>query len=288
MDGLALGPVGVALNVSDRWLDEAAELERLGYAAIWLPGGQIDRLDRFTELVSATTSVPVASAVISLDVYGPDAVADLCRRIDPGRFLVGLGGPQRPRPMRALNRFLDQLDRGRPPVPAGRRMLAALGPRKLELARERSAGAIMLLVTPAYLAGARRILGDHRALVIDQMLVLDTDPGRARTTARRSLRFLSGLPGYRQSFARMGFTGDDVAELSDRLVDHLIAWGDLEAIAARVDEHRRAGADQVVLHALSDGDQPGPIEVARAFAGKLPSVAATDRPTPRRRGRTSR
>jgi probable F420-dependent oxidoreductase len=271
MNGLAVGPVGVALNVSDRWLDEAAELEQLGYAAIWLPGGQIDRLDRFTELVAATSSVPVASAVISLDVYGPDAVADLYRRIDPGRFVVGLGGPQRPRPMRALNTFLDRLDRGRPPVPAERRLLAALGPRKLQLARERSAGAIMLLVTPAYLGDARRILGDRRALVIDQLLVLDTDAGRARATARRSLRFLSGLRGYRQSFARMGFSGEDIAELSDRLVDRLVAWGDVEAIVSRVDDARRAGADQVVLHALSDGDQPGPIEVARAFAGKLPS-----------------
>jgi probable F420-dependent oxidoreductase len=262
----------VALNVSDRYLDEAAKLEQLGYAAIWLPGGQIDRLDRFTELVSATTSVPVASAVISLDVHGPDAVADLYRRIDPGRFVVGLGGPQQPRPMRALNAYLDHLDRALPPVPAERRMLAALGPRKLELARERSAGAIMLLVTPAYLGDARQLLGDERALVVDQMLVLDTDAGRARTTARRSLRLVSGLQGYRKSFARMGFTDQDIADLSDRLVDRLIAWGDVEAIAARVDEYRRCGADQVVLHALADGDQPGPIEVARAFAGKLSSA----------------
>jgi probable F420-dependent oxidoreductase len=205
-------------------------------------------------------------------VHGPDAVADLYRRIDPARFVVGLGGPQQPRPMRALNAYLDHLDRALPPVPAERRMLAALGPRKLELARERSAGAIMLLVTPAYLGDARRLLGDERALVVDQMLVLDTDAGRARTTARRSLRLLSGLQGYRNSFARMGFTDQDIADLSDRLVDRLIAWGDVEAIAARVDEYRRCGADQVVLHVLADGDQPGPIEVARAFAGKLSSA----------------
>jgi probable F420-dependent oxidoreductase len=272
MDGLGLGPVGVALNVSDSYLDEAAELERLGYSAVWLPGGQIDRLDRLADLIRATTAIHVASAIISLDVYPADAVADLYAQQEaaaPGRLLVGLGGPQHPRPLPALNEYLDRLDRAEPPVPAGRRLLAALGPRKLELARDRSAGAIVLLVTPAYIGAARRILGDQATLVVDQMLVADTDATRARKAARRPLEFLSGLPGYRASFARMGYRASEIAEISDGLVDDLVVWGDAGTIATRVTRLLDAGADHVILHVLSQDGQPGPIEVARTLATTL-------------------
>lgn len=274
MSKLDLGPVGVALTVSGTYLDQAAELEQLGYSALWLPGGQIDDLNRLAEIIRATTAVPVGSAIISLDVYPPGMVADLyaeLRASVPGRLVAGLGGPQQPRPLPALIDYLDRLDRAEPPVPAQRRMLAALGPRKLELARDRSAGAILLLVTPAYTSAARRILGDDSTLVIDQMIVLDTDATRARQTARRPLRFLSGLPGYRASFARMGFTDGDIADLSDALVDQLVIWGDANMIAARIGQYRQAGADHVMLHVLTEGGQPGPIEVARQLAGSLVS-----------------
>jgi probable F420-dependent oxidoreductase len=273
MNKLDLGPVGVALNVSESYLDEAAEVERLGYSAVWLAGGQIDNLGRLAELVTATTAIPVASAVISVDVYDSAAVADLYARLQaiaPDRLVVGLGGPQQqPRPLRALNAYLDQLDQADPPVPAGRRMLAALGPRKLELARDRSAGAVPLLVTPAYTSSARQVLGDQSALVIAQMVVLDTDAMRARNTARRSLRFLSGIAGYRANFERMGFSDTDIEGISDPLVDQVVAWGDADAIAVRVREHLDAGADQVMLQVLAGDDQPGPIDVARRLAGRL-------------------
>jgi probable F420-dependent oxidoreductase len=278
MSRLGLGPVGAALQVSDGYLAEAAELERLGYGAIWLPGGQIDSLARLAEVAGATRTVPVGSAVISLDAYQPDVVADLYGRLEataPGRLVAGLGGPQKPRPLQATNDFLDRLDHATPPVPARRRLLAALGPRKLELARDRSAGALLLLVTPGYVSAARRIVGDEPALVLDQMLVLDSDPERARDTARRPLRFLSGLRGYRASFERMGFTGADIAGLSDRLVDELVAWGDAGTVAARVREQLRAGADHVMLHPLSQDGQPGPVEAARQLAGLLAGQSAS-------------
>jgi probable F420-dependent oxidoreductase len=274
MNGLSLGPVGVALNVSDTYLDEAAELERLGYPAIWLSGGQIDRLGRLADLLRATKAVRVAPAIIPVDVYPPDTVAALYARQEaaaPGRLVVGLGGPQQPRPLPVLNEYLDRLDRAEPPVPAQRRLLAALGPRKLELARDRSAGAIVLLVTPAYIAAARRILGDQATLVVDQMLVAETDATRARRTARRPLQFLSGLPGYQASFARMGYPASEIADISDRLVDDLVIWGDAETIAARVTQHLNAGADHIVLHVLRQDDGPAPIEVARTLAATLPS-----------------
>jgi len=187
----------------------------------------------------------------------------------PDRFVAGLGGPQKPRPLQALNDYLDQLDHAEPPVPASRRILAALGPRKLELARDRSAGAILQLVTPACTQQARHVLGGQSTLVINQMVVLDTDATRARETARAPLRFLSGINGYRASFARMGFTDSDIAGLSDRLIDDLVTWGSADTITTRVSEHLEAGADQVALTIVGQGEQLRPIEVARELAGPL-------------------
>jgi probable F420-dependent oxidoreductase len=273
MGKLALGQAGVALNVSDSYLDEAVEVEQLGYSAVWLPGGQLDTLGRLADVVSATTTVAVGSAIVSLDAYSAEKVTGLCAQVEaaaPGRLVVGLGGPQKPRPLRALNGYLDHLDQADPPVLAQRRLLAALGPRKLELARDRAAGAILLLVTPAYIGAARRILGDESTLVVDQMLVLDSDAARARETARRHLRFLSGLRGYRASFARMGFTETDIAGISDRLVDDLVIWGDEVTVGGRLTRQLRSGADHVILHVLSEGSQPGPIDAARALIGNLP------------------
>jgi len=265
----------MALNVSadDTYLKEAAELEELGYSTIWLPGGQIDRLDRIAAIIRATTSVPVASGIIPVDVYEPAAVRQLYAELQaaaPDRFVVGLGGPQQPRPLGPLNDYLDQLDHGDPPVPAGRRILAALGPRKLELARDRAAGAVPLLVTPAYTRQARRILGADSTLVISQMLVLDTDATRAREAARIPLGFLSGVRGYRAGFARMGFTDSDIDGLSDRLVDDLVIWGSADSVTARVREHLDAGADQVALTVLTLDGQPRAIEAARELAGRFP------------------
>ena len=273
MSKLGLGPVGMTVQVSadGRHLDEAAELEQLGYSAIWLRGGQLDSLARIAEVVRATTVVPVIPGIIPVDVYGPGDViqlhADLQAR-SPGRFIAGLGGPQVSRPLRPLNDYLDQLDQGEPPVPAGRRILAALGPRKLEIARDRTAGAVLLLVTPNYTRTARRILGNERALVISQMAVLDTDAARARETARGPLRFLSGVPGYRASFTRMGFSGTDIASLSDELIDQLVAWGGIDTIMERINQHHQAGADQVALTMLDNGHNSA-IHSARQLAHKL-------------------
>lgn len=273
MSKLELGPAGmtVELSADGKHLSGAAELEKLGYSAIWLRGGQLDTLDRIAEVAGATTAVPVIPGIIPVDKYGPGEVlqfyADMQARA-PDRFIAGLGGPQVPRPLRPLHDYLDQLDQAEPPLPAARRILAALGPRKLEIARDRAAGAVMLLVTPGYTRTARRLLGSQSALVISQMVVLDTDAARAREAARGTLRFLSGVRGYRASFARMGFSGTDIARLSDELVDQLVAWGSAGAIAARVNQHLQAGADHVVLSMLGNGHHSD-LGHARQLALKL-------------------
>lgn len=273
MSKLGFGPVGMTVEISadGRHLDEATELEELGYSAIWLRGGQLDKLSRIAEVAGATTAVPVVPGIIPVDVYAPGEVTRLYAELQasaPGRFVAGLGGPQVPRPLRPLHEYLDQLDQGKPPVSAGRRILAALGPRKLEIARERAAGAILLLVTPDYTRTARGILGAQATLVVSLLVALQADAARAREAARGPLRFLSAVPGYRASFARMGFTSSDIDGLSDELVDRLVAWGGSDTISARVNEHLQAGADHVAVTVLDNDDQPA-IDSARQLARGL-------------------
>jgi len=175
----------------------------------------------------------------------------------PGRFVVGLGGAHGPNPLATLNGYLDRLDSGSPTVPQAARVMAALGPRMLDLARDRAAGAFPVLVTPGYAAQARARLGADTTLAIEQLVVVDTDPLRARQLARRPLGFLGRLPGYRASFRRMGFADDEIEHVVDRLVDAVVAWGDADTVAARVAEHRGAGADHVAISVVTDpGAQP--------------------------------
>lgn len=272
MPAIDLGPVGVSVNLSadDSHLADAAELEQLGYSAIWVAGGQLaGGLDPLAKLARATSSAYVVPGIIQLDAHGLPAVTDLYAELEasaPGRFVLGLGGPQQAAsPLQAMNEFLDGLDAAG--VPTGRRLLAALGPRKLALARDRFAGAVTLLVTPDYTEWARTVLGPEATLVVNQVAVLDTDASRARETARGPMRFLlGGVAGYAASARRAGFTDDEIDGLADRLVDSLAVWGDVDAIAARLQEQRKAGADHVVVSVFAEGDQPTTLPVARQLA----------------------
>jgi probable F420-dependent oxidoreductase len=152
-------------------------------------------------------------------------------------------------------------------VPAATRVLAALGPRMLELARDRTAGTVPLLITPDATAKARALLGEDATVVVLHYVVVETDPAAARQAGRGPLGFLSKVPGYAANFRRMGFSDDDVDQFSDRMVDELVAWGDPETIAARVGEHLAAGADQVALVVLpTDGQPTVPAEQWRQLA----------------------
>jgi probable F420-dependent oxidoreductase len=184
--------------------------------------------------------------------------------------LVGLGAPQRPRALAALSEYLDKLDAAELPVPQERRILAAIGPRKLDIARDRLAGAVPILVTPTYTSSmARERLGPDRVLVVGQFSVLDENPTTARETARIPLRFLMTVRGHADSARRLGFNETDIGTLSDRLVDELVTWGSPTDIAAKAHEHRAAGADHVQLTVLHSGDQPASTEAARQPAPLL-------------------
>ncbi|KQU61297.1 hypothetical protein ASG84_01925 [Rhodococcus sp. Leaf278] len=245
MDTRGLGTIGISIDVSPSYLDDARALESLGFTSLWLPGGQIDRLGRLADLVHATETATIVPAIVPVDVYSPAQAGGLFDELSgTGRFVLGLGGPQSARPLAGLGKYLDELE-----VPTDHLLLAALGPKKLEMARDRAAGAIGLLVTPDWTAHTRGALGES-TLVVDQFVVVESDPDRARAAAREPLSFLATVPGYRQNFLRMGFTEADVDELSDRLVDGLVVWGSIDDIAERVAAHHAAGADHVVLAPL--------------------------------------
>jgi probable F420-dependent oxidoreductase len=241
--------------------EAAAELEELGYRAVWLGGSSSAR--NAAPLLAATTTLTVGTSIQSIwDYEAVDSAASFAEleAAHPGRFILGLGVSharlvaQYRRPYSSLVAYLDALDEAG--VPAERRLLAALGPKTLELSRDRAAGAVPYLVTPEHTAQARELLGEEPLLAPELGVVLESDPERARTLAREALGFYLTLSNYTNSFLRLGFTEDDLADGgSDRLVDALFAWGGEKEIRARIDAFVEAGADHVALQVINGGDR---------------------------------
>jgi probable F420-dependent oxidoreductase len=253
----------------------AAELEELGYGAIFIPdaGGAV--LDAVEHLLAATRRIPVATGVLNIWMNDPADLASRCAGLTArfgDRFLLGLGNSHAPlveaasrgpyaRPYSKMEQYLDALDAAEPPVPVGQRMLAALGPRMLALARARAAAAHPYLVPPEHTAAAREALGPAILLAPEQAVLLDRDPRRGRERARAFVSDYLALPNYVRNLRRLGFSDDDLrGPASDRLTDALVAYGDEEAIAARVRAHHDAGADHVCAYVIGAeaGDDGGP------------------------------
>jgi probable F420-dependent oxidoreductase len=268
----------------------AGELEALGYSALWVPGFYgSEVLQTVDRLLSATTSLKVATSIVSVWAVPATSLAaawhDLRTR-HGRRFIAGVGvshpvavesgGQPYGKPLARMSAYLDELDRLPEPLPTSGRVLAALGPRMLQLAGTRAAGAVPFVVTPEHTARAREVLGCEALLAPVQKVLVSKSPLRAREIGRRSLVGLLQLPAYVQNFQRMGFSEEDVRGAgSDRLVDAVVAWGDESACADRVAEHLDAGADHVCLQPLTEHDS-GVMEAYRMLARPV-----TDRfPTP--------
>ncbi|HEY1325183.1 MAG TPA: LLM class F420-dependent oxidoreductase [Streptosporangiaceae bacterium] len=265
----------------------AAELEDLGYAAIFIPDAGGDVLGDVEHLLAATQRMPFATGILNIWLHDPAEVASgharLVARFGP-RFLLGLGNSHAPlvesalqvpyaRPYSKMVEYLDALDGAAAPVPAEMRMLAALGPRMLSLARARAAAAHPYLVPPEHTAAARQALGPGILLAPEQAVVLSTDPRLGRERARAFVNDYLALPNYVRNLRRLGFTGDDLdGQASDRLVDALVAHGDEEAIAARVRAHHDAGADHVCVYVFGGGDEALPLDAWRRLAPALTSL----------------
>jgi probable F420-dependent oxidoreductase len=212
-------------------------------------------------LLEATSRLTVGTSIQSIWQYEAQASAAGFAEVDsahPGRFVLGLGvshaklADQYRRPYSALVDYLDVLDAAG--VPAERRVLAALGPKTLQLSADRAAGAIPYLVTPEHTAQAREILGEGPLLAPEFKVVPETDPTRARALAREALAMYLTLPNYTNSFLRLGFTADDLSDGgSDRLIDALYAWGDEDRIRDRINAFHEAGADHVAIQVVDGG-----------------------------------
>ncbi|MCV7256098.1 LLM class F420-dependent oxidoreductase [Mycobacterium hackensackense] len=239
------------------------EIEALGYGAIWAGGSPPAELDWVEPLLASTTTLQVATGIVNIWTAEAAPTAQSFHRIDeayPGRFLLGIGVGHREaiteykKPLDALNDYLDKLDEHG--VPKDRRVVAALGPKVLQLSAERSAGAHPYLTTPEHTAQARALLGTEAFIAPEHKAVLTTDAEQARAVGRKALEIYLNLDNYLNSWKRLGFTDSDVAKPgSDRLVDAVVAHGTVDAVAARLREHLDAGADHVPVQVLTTPDK---------------------------------
>lgn len=275
-----------------RLREVAAEIDELGYGAVWY--GEAAGREAFTQallVLGAATRLPVATGIANLyarDAAAANAATRTVLDAHPDRFLLGLGVSHAPlveglgrgsrvwgKPLGLMRDYLDAMDNAiyfaagaqlpRPP-----RVLAALGPRMLELAAERAEGAHTYLVTPEHTARARAALGPDAYLAVEQAVVLTGDRETALRRARAHLSAYIGLPNYRNNWLRLGLTEEDFADGgSERLVDALVASGDEAALRARVDEHVAAGADHVCVQVLGESIVDLTLEEWRALAPAL-------------------
>jgi probable F420-dependent oxidoreductase len=264
--------------------DAAAELDELGFGALWLPDVGGDVLGDCGHVLDATKRVAVATGILNIWMHEAAAIASGIAALDqrhPDRFLLGLGASHAAvvaayeRPYSSMVSYLDALDAASPTVAPGDRILAALGPRMLELSRDRAHGAHPYLVPVEHTRQAREILGPDRLLAPELGVVLERD---GEAAARAHVADYLELPNYVRNLRRLGFGDDDLRDGgSDRLVRALVAWGDEEAIAARVDEHLAAGADHVCVQVLAP--EPLPREDWRRLAAALgPPISSDEMP----------
>jgi len=265
--------------------EAAAEIEALGYGAIWIP----EALGReaFTNsavLLAGTKRIVVATGIANMwarDAMAMAAAQKTLAEAYPDRFLLGIGVSHAPlvgmrghdydKPLSAMRRYLDAMDSA-PFMAAGpaappKRVIAALAPKMLQLAAERAWGSHPYFVPPEHTAYARKLLGKGPLLAPEQAAVLETDPTKAREIARTHMATYLGLPNYVNNLKRLGFTDDDIANGgSDRLVDAIVVWGTVADVVKRVRAHHDAGADHVCVQVLDADPRVLPMRQWRELA----------------------
>jgi probable F420-dependent oxidoreductase len=289
-----LGRVGIwtfALDLQPvaRAREVAAELEGLGYGAIWIPDAVgRDPLVHAALLLGGTNRIAVGTGIAQIYGRDPMTMTGGWKTISdafPGRFVLGLGVSHQPMveglrgqtygpPLTAMREYLERMDTAMyvaaEPTEPPRRVLAALGPKMLALAAERADGAHPYNVPPEHTARAREIIGPEKLLAPEQAVLLETDPVEARRIGRGHMAIYLDLPNYMNNLRRFGITDDDIADGgSDRLVDTLVAWGDVDTVRARVQAHLDAGADHVAVQVLTPERGTLPLDEWRKLAPVL-------------------
>jgi probable F420-dependent oxidoreductase len=255
-----LGTFGIWQHTGNASPELVAEAERLGYGTYWIGASPRAPLTQVEEALDATERIVVATGIANMWADEPGPIADAYHRIEarhPGRFLlgVGIGHPEVIKeyksPYDTMVDYLDALDAA--DVPKDRMCLAALGPKVLKLAADRTLGAHPYLTDPPHTADARRILGDGVLLAPEHKVVLTTDAEQARAVGRNALTRYLGLVNYRNNWLRHGFTEDELADGgSDRFIDTFVLYGETKTIADGLRKHLEAGADHVCIQVLGD------------------------------------
>ena len=289
-----LGAIGIWTAGLDafpaaRVQEAAAELEELGFGALWF--GEAFGREALTTaglLLAGTKRIVIATGIAN--IYGRDPVAmagaqKTLAEAYPDRFLLGLGvshiplveklrGHRYDKPVATMRAYLDAMDQAPyqavPPSSKPLRVLAALGPKMLQLSAERADGAHPYNITPKHTAEARALMGSGPYLCPEQGVVLQTDPVKARAIARKFLAIYLTLPNYTNNWLRLGFEEADFSNGgSDRLIDAVIAWGDLKTVMNRIREHHAAGADHVCVQVLTDDAKTLPMREYRELASAI-------------------
>ncbi|WP_103343148.1 TIGR03620 family F420-dependent LLM class oxidoreductase [Amycolatopsis sp. CA-126428] len=276
---IELGPLGAYLTAAEATAAQAVALEEAGYGAVWMAASPAADLLPAERLLDATSRIVVGTSVLNVWQADAEEVAASYHRIarkHADRLLLGIGAGHREinagyaSPVAKVASYLDTLHAAG--VPAGRVLLAALGPRMLRLAADRAAGTLTLQVTPEHTRRAREVLGPDKLVIPGHGVLLDTDVERARETGRAAVRPMLGIANYAGNLRRIGYTDEDLTEpFSDRLIDALVLHGDEEAIVAGIRAELAAGADHVGLHAAGED----PIGVLRSI-GKRAAGAVID------------
>lgn len=271
---MKLGKLGVWSGFDHLTAAESAafakRIEQWGYSIVWVPEGLgRDSIEHSGWLLANTSALNVATGISN--IYGRDPMMMKAgqtglNELSGGRFLLGLGVSHGPivagvrkheygKPVATMRDYLAAMKAApyKAPAPAEvpKTVIAALGPKMLELSRDHADGAHPYNVSPLHTAQARKILGPGKLLCVEQMILLETNADRAHAAARKTLAPYLTLPNYLNNWLRMGFTQDDFANGgSDRLIDDTVAWGDEATLIKRIEQHWEAGADHVCIQAI--------------------------------------
>jgi len=288
-----IGRVGLWQGVLDqqpssRVRELVSEIEEMGWPTLWIPEAR--GRDAFVSagvMLGATTNLKVATGIAQIHARDPVAMAAAQKTMYEaydGRFLLGLGVSHAPmiegirkqsyvKPYSFMKAYLKAMAEAPfgavGPEEAPPTVLAALGPKMLELSRDAADGAHPYFVPPEHTAVAREAVGPGKLVATEQMVLLDTDPSSAREKARAVMALYLALPNYTNNLLRLGFTEEDVAGPSDKLVDAIVAWGDESAIVERVKAHHDAGADHVCVQAVVVDRSELPVDQWRRLATAL-------------------
>ena len=287
-----IGRVGIwtfafELHPTAQVREAAAIIEDLGYGAIWIPEALgREAFAHSALLLAATKRIPVATGIAN--IWGRDAMAMAAGQKTlaeawPNRFLLGIGVSHAPlvglrghaydKPLSAMRQYLDAMDSAlynAPPPPEAPLVIGALAPKMLALAAERTAGAHPYFVPPEHTRRSRAALGPTKLLAPEQAVILERDPAVAREIARAHMQTYLQLPNYVNNLQRLGFEDADIRDGgSDKLVDAIVAWGDVGAVVDRVRAHHAAGADHVCIQVLPRETTAMPIAEWRTLAAAL-------------------